>query len=313
ARTAEGDFRPVLVLTADTTWEARERALQRGAHDFVTKPFEAAEVLLRVERLLETRLLHAEERTARARAERATEERERLLAVVAHDLRNPLAVVAMYAETMQLRLGDRAGGGEAAALLEESCETILRNTVGMQRLVEDLLDASALQDGAFRVHRIVQPLGEPFDGAARTLGPLAEARGVTFTIVSEAGAADENGALDRPRVEQLLSNLGGNAIRFTPTGGRVEVRYAVIDDRLVVSVSDEGPGIAPEDADHLFTAFWRGAHANGRGGAGLGLWIAKGIVDAHGGTLAVESTPGRGATFRFTLPLHTAPSETAAP
>jgi signal transduction histidine kinase len=103
------------------------------------------------------------------------------------------------------------------------------------------------------------------------------------------------------RVVQLLSNLLGNAVKFTPSGGAVDVRYAVADDCLAASVADTGPGIDPDDMPHLFTAFWQRDRRDQRG-AGLGLWIARAIVEAHGGRLRVASTPGHGTTFHFTLP-----------
>jgi signal transduction histidine kinase len=106
---------------------------------------------------------------------------------------------------------------------------------------------------------------------------------------------------------QLLSNLVGNAVKFTPPGGAVDVRYAADDAGLTATVADTGPGIAADDLPHLFAAFWRGDRRELRGrdarrGAGLGLWIARAIVEAHGGELRVESRPGRGTAFHFTLP-----------
>lgn len=314
--TPAGDYRPVLVLTADATPETRDRALAIGARDFVTKPFDATEVLLRVENLLETRLLHLDERAARARAEQATRERERLLAVVAHDLRNPLAVVAMYAETLMLQdtvaprgQGDGAGGDEnAAAWGERALSVIHTNAVAMQRLVEDLLDASAIRGDGLRTHREVQRVGDAVERARTMLSPLAETAGVSLAFSWENGVADARAAIDAERMVQLLSNLVGNAVKFTPRGGSVDVRFTVCGHRLHGEVADTGPGIASEHLPHLFDAFWTGerpAGERGRNGAGLGLWIARGIVEAHGGALTAESTPGAGATFRFTMPLAT--------
>lgn len=309
ALTPPGDYRPVLVLTADITPETRDLALARGARDFVTKPFDTTEVLLRVQNLLETRLLHLDERAARARAEASTRERERLLAVVAHDLRNPLAVVSMYAETLMLQgltPGAPAPDDENAAWGRRALTTIHANAVAMQRLVEDLLDASSIRGGGLRLHRVPQRVGDAFDRARAMLTPLAESSGVALRFHDRAGAAEAEGAVDGERVLQLLSNLVGNAVKFTPAGGRVDVDFAVHEGTLVAAVHDTGPGIAPGDIPHLFHAFWTGERRAGERnghGAGLGLWIARGIVEAHGGTLTAESVPGEGATFRFTIPL----------
>jgi len=139
------------------------------------------------------------------------------------------------------------------------------------------------------------------------LRPLAEAGGVTLTIEAAPAAANLVGALDQRRIVQLLSNLVGNAIKFTPPGGAVTVRYEADAHGVTASVTDTGTGIAPDDLPHLFAAFWRGDRAqhragDARRGVGLGLWIAQSIVDAHGGRLRVESTPGVGTAFHVELP-----------
>jgi signal transduction histidine kinase/DNA-binding response OmpR family regulator len=432
AATPPGDYRPVLVLTADVTSEAKARALSLGARDFVTKPFDAVEVLLRVENLLEARVLHAAERRARERAEAAearasllaewsrrlgatlapttaaaqlpelvvprwaaacqvvlddvvvgnepddalaprvvapvmtedgavgqvmlagvgsgpgaglatdqaladelaarlgmaaeharllaaaelaTGERERLLAVVAHDLRNPLGAVAMYAEMLaSLQSDDPAADSPAESYTRGALATIHASTQAMQHLVEDLLDASSLRGGALRVRRSAGPAGAPFAEAERMLRPMAERAGIALDVGGEGDAADRTVRVDGARVVQLLSNLVGNAITHTPPGGRVTVRYAVEasdraaegDGALRLSVADTGPGIAPDDLPHLFTAFWRGDRRDRRG-VGLGLWIARAIVEAHGGELDVASRPGAGTTFTCTLPPADAP------
>ncbi len=308
AVTPAGEYRPILVLTADVTPETRDRALSRGARDFVTKPFDTTEVLLRVENLLETRLLHLDERAARARAEEATRERGRLLAVVAHDLRNPLAVVSMYAETLMLQgLGPQASVDDGGAAWERSAlATIHANAVAMQRLVEDLLDASSIRGDGLRIHREAHRVGDAFESARVMLAPLAETAGVTLAFMDGEGAAEAIGEVDRARMVQLLSNLVGNAVKFTPRGGRVDVRFTVDNGVLRGAVIDTGPGIAADELPHLFTVFWTGERrVGGQGGhgAGLGLWIARGIVEAHGGELSAESQLGEGATFRFTIPL----------
>lgn len=320
ADTPEGEYRPVLVLTADATLEARDKALVLGARDFVTKPFDATEVLLRVENLLDTRVLHRDEQALRTRAEvaeqralellaeaqLATSERERLLAVVAHDLRNPLGAIAMYAEMLSsLQPEDERSAGTEA---DERARRYTRTALGtihasagtMQRLVQDLLDASTLKGGALRMVRAPIPASEPADQVYRMFAPRAESLGVTL----EVHATDALVTVDGGRVTQLLSNLVGNALRVTPRGGTVSVKLACQDDgtALVGSVRDTGPGIPSSLMPHLFTAFWRGDRRD-RDGVGLGLWIARAIAEGHGGDLTAVSSPGEGATFSFVLPL----------
>lgn len=250
-----------------------------------------------------------------AAAELAIGERERLLAVVAHDLRNPLGAVAMYAEMLaSLQSDDPAADTPGESYARGALATIHASTQAMQRLVEDLLDASSLRGGALRVRRAAGPAGAPFAEAERMLRPMAERAGVVLDVAGEGDASGQLVRVDAARVAQLLSNLVGNAVTHTPPGGRVTVRYAVQasehagdgEGALRLSMSDTGPGIAPEDLPHLFTAFWRGDRRE-RSGVGLGLWIARAIVEAHGGELGVVSRPGEGATFTCTLPPADAP------
>lgn len=319
ADTPDGDYRPVLVLTADATLEARDKALTLGARDFVTKPFDATEVLLRVENLLDTRVLHLAERTLRERAERAeeralealaeaqlaTSEREQLLAVVAHDLRNPLGAIAMYAEVLSSLQPDAPPAeGEtedrARRYTRTALSTIHSSAATMQRLVQDLLDASTLKGGALRMVRTPTNASAPAHEVARMFAPRAEALGVTL----EVEAPDALVTIDGGRVTQLLANLVGNALRVTPRGGTVSVKLACNADgtALLGSVRDTGPGIPSQLMPHLFTAFWRGDRRD-RDGVGLGLWIARAIAEGHGGDLTAVSAPGEGATFSFILPL----------
>ncbi len=318
-RAVAGEYRPVLVLTADATVSARDRALSLGARDFVTKPFDVTEVMLRVENLLDTRVLHLEERSARRRAEAAetqalqalaeaqlaTSERERLLAVVSHDLRNPLGAIAMYAEVLSnLQPDVDASGSESEqrvrAYARTALGTIHTSAAAMQRLVQALLEASTLKGGGFRMVRAPVPAREPADNALRMLVPRAVAAGVRL----ELEASDDIVTIDGPRLTQLLGNLVGNAIAVTPRDGVVRVKLALSESGTALegSVSDTGPGIPFALMPHLFTAFWRGDRRD-RDGVGLGLWIARAIAEGHGGDLTAVSTPGAGAIFSFTLPL----------
>jgi signal transduction histidine kinase len=294
ARTIGTEAQPVVVLTAPI-------ASEEGVVGAIVVAREASEAAMTPDRLLLAELatragLAAEHARLFAAAARASDARERLLAVVAHDLRNPLGVVAMYAEMLASMQPD-----DGDAYTRSALATIHEGTTAMQRLVEDLLDVSTLRDGVIRVNRSEQPIGAIMDEAARMLGPLAAARAITFAVHTRDGDAERSVSVDGPRLIQVLSNLVGNAVKFTPPGGRVDVRYELDEDALIASVSDTGPGIAPEELPHIFTAFWQRERRERRG-VGLGLWIARAIVEAHGGRMRVESRPAEGATFEFTLP-----------
>ena len=231
----------------------------------------------------------------RDRAERAVRAREDLLAIVSHDLRNPLGVVLLGAAQVERHADESAAGRR----VKSAATSILAAADRMTRLVGDLLDLAKLEAGqALPLDREIADVGDVTRRATELLEPLARTRQLTL----DARVSGQTAALcDRGRVEQVLSNLIGNAMKFTRQGGaiRVEARRAGSD--VLVSVSDTGIGIPEDQARHVFEPYWQ-AGPEKKQGAGLGLSICKAIVDAHGGRLWVESAVGRGSTFYFTLP-----------
>jgi PAS domain S-box-containing protein len=227
-------------------------------------------------------------------AQRATQARDIVLGVVSHDLRNPLSAIAMCARALResppASEGDRS---HLAGAIHDSAEW-------MQRLIQDLLDVAALEVGRLSLERrpedvgaIVQKLSAMFDRAA------AE-RQVALRPEVAPGVPAVHG--DAERVLQVLANLVGNALKFTEPGGRVDVRIEPRGDDVLFSVADTGPGIPGEDLPHLFDLYWHARRTARHRGSGYGLAIAKGIVEAHGGRIWVESTLGAGSTFSFTIP-----------
>jgi signal transduction histidine kinase/CheY-like chemotaxis protein len=217
----------------------------------------------------------------------ATQMMEEVLAVVSHDLRNPLGAILSRAE--MLVEGSAPPG---------SPQSIVRNAEWMNRLITDVIDAAAIHAGRISLDRKTHSADSLVRDAVDVLRPLAVAKSIT--INRPAIGMWDLAMCDRDRILQVLSNLIGNAIKYTPIGGAITVRVERDGARLRFSVSDTGPGIAKEQAVHLFERFW---HAQThRNGAGLGLYIARGIVEAHGGYLGVDSRVGNGSTFFFTLP-----------
>ncbi len=221
--------------------------------------------------------------------------REELMAIVSHDLRNPISVVAMSAAVLLKSLPD----DEQFKQPRTQVGRILRASQQMTRLVGDLLDASRIEEGKLAVELAPLPAGELLDEAIEAFQPLAQEKGVQLT--SSAHGASPIVTADRARILQVFSNLLGNAFKFTPRGGSVNVSLDVQGQKALLSVQDTGQGIAAEHLPRLFDRFWQ-PRANSQG-AGLGLFIAKGIVEAHGGVLSVSSSPGAGSTFSFTVPL----------
>ncbi|HEX7091276.1 MAG TPA: HAMP domain-containing sensor histidine kinase [Longimicrobiales bacterium] len=215
-----------------------------------------------------------------------------ILAMVAHDLRNPLNAISLAA-TLTLE--------SASARDEETArrmETILRASGRMNRLIGDLLDAAVLEAGVLTLELRRGSAAAILDEAAGDFLERARACGVELSCV-DLGAPPL--LADSRRLAQALANLIENAMRVTPPGGRILVRADRWDGWARFTVSDSGPGIAPEDIPHVFERFWHTC-GRARGAAGLGLAVARKIVEAHGGRIWVESQPGSGARFVFTVP-----------
>jgi PAS domain S-box-containing protein len=221
----------------------------------------------------------------------ALRQHDHMLAVVSHDLRNPLSILAMA----------------SSLLLEDITEEQKRTQVGvihravdqMRRLVDDLTEAARVERSGLR---IVPEQCEPrtlVRAAVDALKPLADVQSVALR---NEGAPGRGVQADPARIQQVLSNLIANALSHTPAGGSIRVGAEELDGDVIFSVADTGSGISAAHLPHVFDRYWQ-ADSSSRSGAGLGLWIARSIVEAHGGRIGVESDEGAGATFRFTLPI----------
>jgi PAS domain S-box-containing protein len=228
-------------------------------------------------------------------AQLATRARDDVLGVVSHDLRNPISAIAMCVSA--LREGEATSQEDRAELLT----TIAQSADWMNRLIQDLLDVASLEAGRLSLDRRPQHPDAAIASAVRMFEVEAAQRGIELdTDVPEDLPAV---LADGTRVVQVLGNLLRNAFQFSARGGRITVRAATGAQEMVFSVRDSGPGIPAAEQAVVFDRFWRSPASSGKRGAGLGLSIAKGIVEAHGGRIWVESTPGQGATFSFSLPI----------
>lgn len=236
--------------------------------------------------------LLALEQDARTRAERANRMRDDVLAVVAHDLRNPL-------HTLQLSAAAMAEPTMSQEARTRQAELIYRAVESMDHLIGELLDIGRIESGSFPISRAPEVLSDLLDESMAMFQPQAAARGIQLTREDSA----ELGMImcDRDQLARVLSNLIGNAVKFTNPHGSVTVRAGRSQDVIHVSVKDTGPGMPADDLAHVFDRFWQ-ADRTRRFGTGLGLVIAKGIVESHGGRIEAESTVGRGSCFRFSLP-----------
>jgi len=227
----------------------------------------------------------------------AVRARDELVAVVSHDLRSPLTVIVMQCGMMQRVIAADVSPGSKR--LHAAIDTLQRATARMTTLLEDLLDTSKIEAGRYSIDPQPVDLNQFFDDAWALMVPLALNK---FIDLSFTGEPNLKIMADPERLFQVLSNLVGNAIKFTPKEGRITVTAAVEGAYVAVDIVDSGPGIAPDQLPHVFERYWRIREGN-PSGTGLGLYISQGIVRAHGGELTATSDLGAGSTFRFTVPL----------
>lgn len=233
----------------------------------------------------------------RKRLQLAVNARDDTVGVVAHDLRNPVSAVKMLSAAVLQRAESEGLSGES----KEQLTLIRQAALQMDRLIQDLLDVTRVETGRLVIEPETVAVPELIEGALETLRPLVENAGLSLAVEVDGNLPLVNA--DRQRIGQVLSNLVGNSIKATEPGGRVTVRARAKADKVEVAVADTGSGVPPEQMSHIFDRFWQSERSSIRTrGAGLGLPIAKGIVEAHGGQLVAESEPGKGSTFTFTLP-----------
>ena len=220
--------------------------------------------------------------------------REDMVGIVSHDLRNPVAAVKMLADAI-LREADRCASEE----VKHNVELIRTAANQMDTLISDLLDVNRLEAGSMSVHLEPVSANALVKTALSTLRPLAMEKriGIQTSLPEEVGDV----FADEARIHQVLSNLIGNALKFTPAGGTVKVSTKPREDSVEFCIEDNGPGIPPEQLPHIFKRYWQSRRTE-RHGAGLGLPIAKGLVAAHSGTIHAESEPEKGTRLYFTLP-----------
>ena len=245
-------------------------------------------------------------RVERARADGLVASRDELLAVVSHDIRTLTSTLTLSAETIARAVSPRRSGGALAA----AAARIRRASTQIARLVGDLLDVSSIEAGRFPLHPEQQDVAELILESLDVFRPIASAKRVA--LATEPAAEGLQAWCDRERILQVLANLVGNAIKFTPEGGSVRIRVEEAAAHLRFTVADTGPGIAPADVDRIFERFWQ-ATPTSRQGFGLGLFIARAIVEAHGGRIGVDTVEGRGSTFWFVIPRAATGSPSTAP
>jgi len=273
----------VIMLTAARREpHAIEAGLKEGADAYLTKPIDTRELLARVRAALDTfrlkRMLEAQRRDH--------------IAMLVHDLRHPLSSLGLVAELLQAEDMKADERQRIVSQIRTMCSE-------MTRLVDSVLAASRLEAGVFSVEARPVRVADVLEPTLRVFTPVAARRHVALSF---DGAIDTPIRADPQKLRQALDNLVANALKFTPRGGRVRIRVWREDDHVFFEVADTGPGIADEEKETIFDRYRQGSHGRAAGGAGLGLAIARGIAEAHHGTIAVEEGDLGGASFRIALP-----------
>ncbi len=228
--------------------------------------------------------------------QRALQARDDVLGVVSHDLGNPLAAIFIGVEGLERARARRGEEGEDYFL------TAIRQSAQlMQTLIHELLEVRRMEAGHLNLDRERQPIEPLLERSLSFIDPLAGVKEVRISVHLPNDPLPEV-EVDGTRIQQVFSNLLGNAVKHTPEQGEIAVTMERAEGELHIAVRDSGPGISAEDLPQVFDRFWRAEKTGGKG-LGLGLAIARGIVRKHGGRIWAESDPGAGATFRFTLPL----------
>jgi signal transduction histidine kinase len=287
---------PVLLLSARAGEEASVGGLRAGADDYLIKPFSRHELLARVESRLATAGKHAAERRARNQLEHTIKAREEFFAALAHELRSPTQNLFTWISRLRDK-GRRANSGEALDVLETAARTI-------RRLAEDLVDVARGISGHMGVERTPYATLAPLIAAVvEAYAPAASSRGITIesTLDDDSGPVE----IDADRIQQTVSNLLSNAIRFTPAGGRIEVQCGHGAEGIELLVRDSGKGIPADALPHVFERYWQGTRTrDADSGLGLGLAICRQLVELHEGRIEVMSEgKNRGTTFVVRLPL----------
>jgi two-component system sensor histidine kinase/response regulator len=298
---------PVIFISALAEPLDKVKAFKTGGVDYVTKPFDADEVLARVETQLRLERLRREMDAKNRELAHLNELKNHFIGIAAHDLRTPLTAVIGYSDLMRFHQ-EEDGRGNAED--REMLEAIGRSGRFMLRLVDDLLDIAAIEAGSVRLDPEPTDLRALARRNVELNAAVAAHKGIGVDLATDGQPLWAR--VDAVKLEQVLSNLVGNAVKFSPSGSRVRVRLGRREQWATIAVEDDGPGIPARDLERIFEPF-QTAGVKGTAGeksTGLGLAIVKKLVTAHGGEIRARSEVGRGTSIEVSLPREEPPAET---
>ena len=305
-------YLPVLVQTSQPNHKLR--ALKAGAKDFISKPFDLTEVLLRVRNMIEVRLLHAQAAMRTEQAETRSEHSEaanlaksQFLANMSHELRTPLNAIIGFSEFLIDEKPGKLNGKQS-----EYLKDVLNSARHLLQLINDVLDLVKVEAGKMELRPETFPIHKAVGEVAAVIKGIAHKKHIAVGI--EIGEGLDAVTLDQKKFKQVLFNLLSNAVKFTDEDGRVDVCASRLDShRLEIRVRDTGIGIKAQDIPRLFTEFEQLDAGTTRRfeGIGLGLALSRKIIEFQGGHIGVESEPGKGSVFTVVLPVVTGIKEAA--
>src|SRR4051794_21392911 len=295
---------PIILMTGQGDQEIDLEAMRSGAADYLVKgEIDAAGLersiryAVQHRRMEEERVRLVREQEARHLAEEANRAKDEFIAMVSHELRNPLNAMLGWVTLLNSGKLDTEAQGRALTIIE-------RNARAQAQLIDDLLDIARVVSGNLRLDLHTVDLAQVVEKALDAMYPAAQAKSVA--VAADLDRPLEMAAGDPDRLHQVVANLLSNAVKFTPGGGTIEVSLKRDGEEARITVRDSGDGISAAFLPHVFERFRQGEEGPGRrqGGLGLGLAIARHIVEGHGGTIRVDSPgEGQGATFTVSLPL----------
>lgn len=286
---------PVLLVTALHEREDRMAGIEAGANDFITKPIDVKEVELRTRNAVTSKRLHDQIETDFQNLTKLEELRDNLTHMIVHDMRSPLMSISGNIELLQHRLF-----GRMEPHLQQCLEGAKLATGKLVDMVSSLLDISRMESGKMPVHKEIADVRSLVDSAVKLLGGILTRSPITIDAPAEGCPA----SCDPVLIQRVLANLIANAEKFSPRGSGIRIILRRGDRSAKILVADQGPGIPPEFHARIFDKFGQ-VNAEGQQrkySTGLGLTFCKLAVEAHGGSIGVESIPGKGSTFWFILP-----------
>jgi len=289
---------PIIFLSALHDTDKKVKALEVGGVDYITKPFQEAEVIARVNLHIRTHELELERKMHIDQLQELNSEKDRLMGIVSHDLRSPLSGIVGLSELMK-----EVQEPVDSEFVRQMSEVIFSTSSHLISLVNDLLDIAKIESGdQHKLQLTNEPITEIFKSVKNIFFQLAKQKNIDFVLELH----DDNLTIDCDiaKIKQIFNNLVSNAIKFTPENGSVFLKHSHNDTHNIFKVQDTGIGISPENLPKLYEKF--GDHqrlgTGGEKGTGLGMPIVKSFVDLHNGTIEIESEVGKGTTFVISLP-----------